>query len=100
MSIDRQRIAAVRALERLGYTWNGASEWKPPLGQQVAVVAPHTPEQVMELKKFIKSLRGFYFGDPQSSSKPHQTADGKDAAWTPGSWFEAETSRLLEETKP
>jgi hypothetical protein len=28
------RIAAVKTLERLGYTYEGGVEWKPPLGKQ------------------------------------------------------------------
>jgi hypothetical protein len=28
------RIAAVKTLERLGYTYEGGVEWKPPLGQK------------------------------------------------------------------
>lgn len=31
MSIDKQRIAAVRILQALGYTWE-CSRWKPPPG--------------------------------------------------------------------
>lgn len=34
--MDRQQLekseAAIRTLNRLGYTWTGGSEWRPPLG--------------------------------------------------------------------
>ncbi len=33
MNIDKARIAAMRTLERLGYTYHGGEEWKPPLGE-------------------------------------------------------------------
>ena len=31
---DRSKDAAVKTLERLGYTYHGGEEWKPPLGKQ------------------------------------------------------------------
>ena len=30
---DRSKDAAVKTLERLGYTYHGGVEWKPPLGK-------------------------------------------------------------------
>ncbi len=32
MNVDRQRLAAVRTMEALGYTYEGGERWKPPLG--------------------------------------------------------------------
>jgi hypothetical protein len=31
MNLDKQRIAAVKTLEALGYAWEPAVGWKPPL---------------------------------------------------------------------
>lgn len=30
--VDRERVAAVRTLERMGFTYHGGDLWKPPLG--------------------------------------------------------------------
>lgn len=40
MSIDRQRISAVRTLEALDFTYEGGEHWKPPLGQPPARLVP------------------------------------------------------------
>jgi hypothetical protein len=46
MSIDKQRIAAVKTLEALGYTWEGGQGWKPPL---TVARAPPLGERDLEL---------------------------------------------------
>jgi len=38
MNLDKQRIAAVKTLESLGYSWEGGVQWKPPLGKEYDVV--------------------------------------------------------------
>lgn len=32
IQFDRERLAAVRTLQSLGYTYHGGEGWKPPLG--------------------------------------------------------------------
>jgi hypothetical protein len=31
---DRAKNAAIKTLERIGYTYHGGEEWKPPLGEK------------------------------------------------------------------
>lgn len=44
MNIDKQRIAAVRTLEALGYTWECGAHWKPPLWRSTARQTPSDVE--------------------------------------------------------
>jgi hypothetical protein len=56
----REAEAAVATLRRLGYTWCGGVEWKPPLGPKDTVVAFHDkdqPEGIAWCPGFPEALR-------------------------------------------
>ena len=89
-TIDRQRVAAVRALQRMGYTWDG--EWKAPAGAGAAPTA-QPDDHVSRMVALIKLTRKFYFTDPQSRT-PNVCDDG-GPAWHLGSHFEMESRDLL-----
>lgn len=41
---DAKLLAALRTVEALGYTYNGAEMWKPPIGKAPAYITDDTPE--------------------------------------------------------
>lgn len=52
--IDRERIAAVKTLQGLGYTYRDGEQWKPPLGRTIA----YNPQTQVLRPKDYDLLRG------------------------------------------
>jgi hypothetical protein len=50
MSIDRQRVAAVRTLQARGFVWRGGEQWEPPAGTDRADHLRSCCEAVMNLQ--------------------------------------------------
>lgn len=62
---ERRNIAACVTLERLGYTWGGGAEWKPPLGQApnfdlLDAARAEIEELRLQLASFNQVLHGEY----------------------------------------
>ena len=54
-TIDRQRVAAVRTLEALGYSYKGGEQWKPPLGRDRSDDLMNCVEAVHTLQRALKT---------------------------------------------
>ena len=78
--IDRQRIAAVRTLERLGYKFE-KGEWTNSSG--VPIMPTDASRKLDDALQFLRQLRMYHY-DSQ-----------KAAAWPPRSPFEVKSRELL-----
>jgi hypothetical protein len=87
-----QQAAAVKTLQRLGYTYHGAELWKPPLGKPPAYIAAQEQAGQMVSDEQIFDLAKQHFGGAGHGliwdTDPEYALLGampKDARWTQSS---------------